>query len=188
MKKTHNSHFDATIYKNDSRNVINKYKGWSVEAIKDELSNHAFPFHIAIENFQHDYNIGTIVRNANAFNVSSVHIIGKRQWNRRGAMATEKYLTLHHHPDVTSFVTSIQASQLRIIGVDNIDGSISLGKADLPANAIYVFGQEGPGLSDEMKKLCDYIVRINQYGSTRSINVGVASGIVLHEWTRRHTH
>lgn len=171
----------------DTRNVTDDYKTWTVAAIKDDLASKSFPLHVAIENYQHDYNIGTIVRSANAFNVAGVHIIGKRHWNRRGAMATEKYLELFHHPDVASFKIWVEAKKLEIIGVDNIPGSVSLGNFPLPGDAVYVFGQEGPGLSAEMQRICRDIVAIKQFGSTRSINLGVAAGIILHEWTRQHT-
>ena len=171
----------------DPRNLIDNFKGLPVEVIKSRLAAAAFPLHIAIENYQHDYNIGTIVRSANAFNVASVHIVGKRHWNRRGAMATEKYLTVHQHPTIEEFATWAQAQQLPIVGIDNVAGSVPLHQADLPASAMLVFGQEGPGLSLEMQALCQHIVAIEQFGSTRSINVGVAAGIILYEWVRRNS-
>ena len=170
----------------DNRNVIDAYKGLAVESIKGQLASSSFSLHIAIENYQHDYNIGTIVRSANAFNVAGVHIVGKRHWNRRGAMATEKYLQLYHHPDIPAFADWITAHQLTVIGIDNIAGSSQLGGTPLPANAMYVFGQEGPGLSPEMQAICSRIVAIEQFGSTRSVNVGVAAGIVLYEWVRQN--
>lgn len=170
----------------DNRNVIDEYKNWKVEAIAADLAKKAFPFHIAIENYQHDYNIGTIVRSANAFNAAGVHIIGKRHWNRRGAMATEKYLQLYHHKTVEEFVGWANANSQILIGVDNIAGSTELSKASLPQAVVLVFGQEGPGLSEEMQKYCTQIVAIEQFGSTRSVNVGVAAGIIMYEWVRRN--
>lgn len=171
----------------DSRNVTDDYKTWTVAAIKRDLAKKSFPLHVAIENYQHDYNIGTIVRSANAFNVAGVHIIGKRHWNRRGAMATEKYLELFHHPDVTTFEQWSKANDLPVIGIDNLPGSSFINDYSLPEAAVYVFGQEGPGLSVEMQTICRDIVAIKQFGSTRSINLGVAAGIILYEWTRQHT-
>lgn len=181
-------HLDPELVKQgDARNVTDEYKNWTVEAIKDDMASRAFPLHIAIENVQHDFNIGTIVRNANAFNVAGVHIIGKRHWNRRGAMSTEKYLTLYHHPDVADFVDWAQSNGMSIIGIDNTDGSVNLQQADLPSSqVVLVFGQEGPGLSEEMAEKCEMIVAIEQFGSTRSVNVGVASGIIMYEWVRRN--
>lgn len=175
------------IANGDTRNVVDEYKTWTVAAIKHDLAGKSFPIHVAIENYQHDYNIGTIVRSANAFNVSGVHIIGKRHWNRRGAMATEKYLELFHHPDIAEFEAWAKSKSLEIIGIDNISNSIALNDFPLPENAIYVFGQEGPGLSPEMQGICRNVVAIEQFGSTRSINLGVAAGIILYEWTRQHT-
>lgn len=170
----------------DTRNVMDHYKHWTVEAIKADLGLKVFPIHIAIENYQHDYNIGTIVRSANAFNVSGVHIVGKRHWNRRGAMATEKYLRLFHHESVADFISWSTNEQMELIGVDNLPSSNPLHESELPTNAVYVFGQEGPGLSQEMQLACSNIVAIEQFGSTRSINLGVAAGILLYEWVRRN--
>lgn len=168
----------------DTRNVIDAYKTWTVDAIKADMQTKAFPIHIAIENYQHDYNIGTIVRNANAFNVAGVHIIGKRHWNRRGAMSTEKYLEVHHHIDVTTFSAWAKAQALEIVGIDNIAQSTPLHKGTLPETCVLVFGQEGPGISEEMQAVCKTIIAIEQFGSTRSINVGVASGIILYAWAQ----
>lgn len=170
----------------DPRNLIDEFKGLTVAVIGQRLAAAAFPLHVAIENYQHDYNIGTIVRSANAFNVAGVHIVGKRHWNRRGAMATEKYLQLYHHPTIDAFTTWAEQQQLTLIGIDNIAGASNLGATSLPVNAVYVFGQEGPGLSPEMQASCTDIVAIEQFGSTRSVNVGVAAGIVLYEWVRQH--
>lgn len=181
MDNTDNNHFDAI---EDTRNVEDKYKGWAVEAIKGDLKEKAFNYRIAIENYQHDFNIGTIVRNANAFNAAGVHIIGKRHWNRRGAMSTEKYLSVYSHKTVEEFKNWALSQGLVIIGIDNIKESRPLGKTTLPKNCMLVFGQEGPGLSPEMQSICKQIIAIEQFGSTRSINVGVASGIIMYEWVK----
>jgi tRNA G18 (ribose-2'-O)-methylase SpoU len=178
---------DPTLVENgDTRNVIDSYKNWTVDAIKKDMAANAFPVHIAIENYQHDFNIGTIVRNANAFNVAGVHIVGKRHWNRRGAMSTEKYLTLYQHSTVDELAQWAVKNSMTIIGIDNIKESIPLMSATLPKNCVLVFGQEGPGLSAEMQMLCKDIIAIEQFGSTRSINVGVASGIILYQWVMQH--
>lgn len=179
--------FDPELLKEgDTRNVVDKYKYWRVVDIKDDLHKHAFSYHIAVENYQHDFNIGTIVRNANAFNAAGVHIIGKHKWNRRGAMVTEKYLQLYHHENIQDFIQWATSEALEIIGIDNIDGSISLTQSELPIRAVFVFGQEGPGLSTDIRAKCSAIIAIEQFGSTRSINVGVASGIILYEWVSRN--
>jgi tRNA G18 (ribose-2'-O)-methylase SpoU len=151
----------------DHRNVVDKYKGQSNEAIAIDMAERAFPLHIAIENPQHDYNIGTIVRNCNAFNVAGVHIVGKKHWNRRGAMCTDKYLQLFHHPDIADFADWARDNNQRIIGVDNVETSTKLQQTNLPKDAVYIFGQEGPGISDEMKGKCEYLIEIEQFGSTR---------------------
>lgn len=168
----------------DHRNVEDKYRYWTVDAIKADLDKTRVDLHIAIENWQHDMNIGTIVRNANAFNVSAVHIIGKRHWNRRGAMVTDRYLSVFHHADVPSFLNAVEGRH--VVAVDNLEGSRPLSDVTLPAHSVLVFGGEGPGLSKEMQEVCEYMVRIEQFGSTRSVNVGVASGIVMYAWMQQH--
>ncbi len=180
------SHLDPELAEgDDTRNVVDHYKGWKNESIKADLASKAFVYHIAIENYQHDFNIGTIVRNANAFNAAGVHIIGKRKWNRRGAMVTDKYLQLYHHESVAEFAEWARVNNFFITGVDNIEGSQELNKATLEKRTVLVFGQEGPGLSEELQVVCGAIVAIEQFGSTRSVNVGVASGILMREWVRR---
>lgn len=177
--------YDPELLENgDRRNVIDKYRYWTVEAIKEDLSRQRVDLHVAIENWQHDLNIGTIVRNANAFNVAAVHIIGKRHWNRRGAMVTDRYLDIFQHKTVEEFVIAVEGRH--IIAVDNLPGAEPLSKTELPKKAVLVFGGEGPGLSEEMQKAAEKMVMIEQLGSTRSVNVGVASGIIMYEWARRH--
>lgn len=170
----------------DTRNLVDVYKGMSVEDVASDMRAKAFSFHVAIENLQHDFNIGSIVRSANAFNAGGVHIIGKRHWNKRGAMATDKYLEIYHHSTVVEFSEWCKLNQLSIVGVDNVDGSVDLQRAELPSKVVLVFGQEGPGLSDPLREVCKYLVAIEQFGSTRSVNVGAAGAIVMYEWVRRH--
>lgn len=179
--------FDADLLeKGDRRNVEDKYRYWTVEAIKADLDESRIDLEIAIENWQHDINIGTIVRNANAFNVKAVHIIGKRHWNRRGAMVTDRYLDVFHHMTVDDFTAAMKKSGREIIAIDNQPGSVPLAKTKLGKQIVLVFGGEGPGLSQEMIAASVKMVHIEQLGSTRSINVGVASGIILYEWVRTH--
>lgn len=168
----------------DRRNVEDKYRYWTVEAIKADLDKSRTSLHIAIENWQHDMNIGTIVRNGNAFNVAAVHIIGKRHWNRRGAMVTDRYLDIYHHYTVEDFVAAV--GDRSIVAIDNLAGATPLSSTELPKNAVLVFGGEGPGLSDEMIAASEQMVMIEQFGSTRSVNVGVASGIVMYAWMQSH--
>lgn len=170
----------------DARNVIDKYRYWKNEAIVADLDNERTPLHIAIENWQHDFNIGTIVRNANAFNVSMVHIIGKRQWNRRGAMVTDKYLHVMHHPNVEDFINAAKKLGKTLVAIDNPPEAVPLSSTSLPLDCILVFGGEGPGLSPELLEHAKATVAIEQFGSTRSVNVGVASGIAMYAWMQQH--
>ena len=177
--------FDPVLLaEGDRRNVEDKYRYWTVDAIKADLAVSKRAFHVAIENWQHDLNIGTIVRGANAFNAGAVHIIGKRHWNRRGAMVTDRYIEIYHHPTVSDFVAAV--GDKTIIAVDNLPGAIPLAQVTLPKDCVLVFGGEGPGLSEEMRQLAATMVAIEQFGSTRSVNVGVAAGIVMYQWLREH--
>jgi tRNA G18 (ribose-2'-O)-methylase SpoU len=170
----------------DRRNVVDKYRYWSLEAIVADLDTHRHGLHVAIENWQHDFNIGSIVRTANAFAVAEVHIIGKRRWNRRGAMVTDRYQHIRHHRTVAEFADWARESGLRIMGIDNVADSIPIETAELPEATVLVFGQEGPGLSDEARDACEKTLAIGQYGSTRSMNAGAAAAIAMHTWIRQH--
>jgi tRNA G18 (ribose-2'-O)-methylase SpoU len=185
MKQTPHDHFDPELLANgDTRNVVDKYRNWTVEAIKADLDTSRTDLHIAIENWQHDLNIGTIVRAANAFNVAAVHIIGKRHWNRRGAMVTDRYMNIFHHATVGEFVAAV--GDRTIIAVDNLPGAVPLSQTTLPEHAVLVFGGEGPGLSEDIRAAAENMVMIEQFGSTRSVNVGVAAGIVMYSWMQQH--
>lgn len=170
----------------DRRNVLDRYRYWSREAIIADLDGRRHPFHVAIENLQHDFNIGAIVRNANAFLAHTVHIVGKRRWNRRGAMVTDRYQHIEHHSSSLAFADWARTAGLPLIGIDIVSESLPLETAELPEECVLVFGQEGPGLSEDMVEACDLVYGISQFGSTRSINVGVASGIAMHAWIRQH--
>ncbi|MGA6163254.1 TrmH family RNA methyltransferase [Amycolatopsis magusensis] len=170
----------------DRRNVVDAYRYWRREAIVSDVDSRRHPFHVAIENFQHDHNIGTVVRTANAFAAAAVHIVGRRRWNRRGAMVTDRYQHLHHHATVGEFTTHAAESGLAVVAVDNTPGAVRLETADLPRDCVLLFGQEGPGLSPEAQDAAALVVSIAQFGTTRSINAGVAAGIVMHTWIQQH--
>jgi tRNA G18 (ribose-2'-O)-methylase SpoU len=170
----------------DRRNVVDRYRYWRREAVVADLDRRRHDFHVAIENWQHDLNIGTVVRNANAFLAAEVHIVGRRRWNRRGAMVTDRYQHVRHHETIEEFVAWAHAGELPVVGIDNLPGSRPLESVSLPRRCALLFGQEGPGLSQTARAACDQVFSIAQYGSTRSINAGVASGIAMHAWIRAH--
>lgn len=170
----------------DRRNVIDRFRYWREDAIVAALDERRHPFHVAIENWQHDLNIGTVVRNANAFLAAEVHIIGNRRWNRRGAMVTDRYQHVRAHPTLDGFAEWALGAKLPIVGVDLLPGSRSILEVELPRACVLLFGQEGPGLSEDARAHCELVAHIPQFGSTRSINAGVASGIAMHEWIRRY--
>ena len=170
----------------DRRNVIDAYRYWTREAIVADLDRRRHPFHVAVENWKHDLNIGTVVRNANAFLAAEVHIVGKRRWNRRGAMVTDRYQHVRHHETIEDLVSWAVDAQLPVIGIDILPGAVPLETTVLPERCVLLFGQEGPGLSPAARDACEVVCSITQFGSTRSINAGVASGIAMHEWIRQH--
>ena len=170
----------------DRRNVVDRYRYWTVEAIVADLDTTRHAVHVAIENLAHDFNIGSVVRTANAFNAASVHVVGRRRWNRRGAMVTDRYLHVAYDADAAALAAWAHDAGLVLVGVDNLPGSVPIETTDLPRDCVLLFGQEGAGLSDAAREACDVTVSIAQYGSTRSINVGAAAAIALHAWIRRH--
>jgi len=170
----------------DTRNVIDSYRYWTMEAIVADLDSKRHRFHVAIENWQHDLNIGSIVRTANAFLANTVHIIGRRRWNKRGAMVTDRYQHVMHHPTIDDFLEWVRAHDLFVVGVDNVADSVSIDATSLPESCVLLFGQEGPGLSPEAIAASDLVVEIEQFGSTRSLNASAAAAIVMHAWVREH--
>jgi tRNA(Leu) C34 or U34 (ribose-2'-O)-methylase TrmL len=170
----------------DRRNVANGYRYWRVSAIVADLDARRHPFHVAIENWRHDFNIGAVVRNANAFLAAAVHVVGQRRWNRRGAMMTEVYQHVVHHPGFDALSAWAAAERLPLVGVDNLPGSQPIDSAPLPRACVLLFGQEGEGLSPAARAAVDSVLSIPQFGSTRSINAGAASAVAMYEWCRRY--
>jgi len=174
--------FNCWADMDDTRNVLNEFKGLDHDEIVKRLDSRGVELEIAIENTLRDFNMGTIVRNANAFGVRTVHVIGKKQWNKRGAMATDKYLNVHYHEIIADFALVMKKEDKLIVAIENNVESTPLGQAALPKNTVMIFGQEGPGISAELLSIADKTVYIEQLGSTRSVNVGVASGIAMYAW------
>ncbi len=170
----------------DRRNVVDRYRYWTVEAIRADLDTRRHDFHVAIENWQHDFNIGSIVRTANAFLAKEVHIVGRRRWNRRGAMVTDRYQRVRHHDTIDSLAAWAAAEDLPVVGVDNLPGAVPLETFVLPRRCVLLLGQEGPGLSTSARDVAATVCSIAQFGSTRSINAGAAAAIAMHTWVRQH--
>ena len=181
---------EQLLCEGDRRNVVDRYRYWSVEAIRADLDTHRHDFHVAIENWRHDFNIGTIVRTANAFLAAEVHIVGNRRWNRRGAMVTDRYQHLRHHETAADLAAYLRAPEdgrpLTLLGIDNLPGSDHLETMVVPRRVCFLFGQEGPGLSDAAREVCDGTLSIAQFGSTRSINASAAAAIAMHAWVRSY--
>ncbi len=188
----------------DTRNLIDEYKGLSNEEVFERLDQKRNRLEVAIENVSHDFNAGTIVRNANNFNVAKVHIIGRRKYNRRGAMCTDKYLEVVYWESVDDFLKDQRARGREIVAIENNigelkdeNGELVLGRDGEPLcerplerkkfvpDTTLVFGGESDGLTEVILRNCDDIREITNYGSTRSVNVGVASGIAMYEWAKQ---
>jgi tRNA G18 (ribose-2'-O)-methylase SpoU len=174
------------LERGDTRNVLDEFRYWTMQAIVAELDTRRHPFHVAIENWQHDMNIGSIVRSANAFGAQTVHIIGRRRWNKRGAMVTDRYQHVVHHDTVAGFVTWCEEHELPVIAIDNVPGSVIIETFALPKRCVLLFGQEGPGLSREALDAATSVVEISQFGSTRSINASAAAAVAMHVWVTQH--
>ncbi|HMR50293.1 MAG TPA: TrmH family RNA methyltransferase [Arachnia sp.] len=170
----------------DRRNVLDRFRYWRLEAIVEELDKTRAGLHVAIQNWEHDFNIGSMVRTANAFNVAAVHIVGRRRWNRRGAMVTDRYLHVEHHETAEALFAALAEEGVVPIGVDNLPGSVPLESTRLPEKCCLIFGSEGPGLTDEVVVGCEALVSITQYGSTRSMNAGAAAAIAMYHWSLQH--
>jgi tRNA G18 (ribose-2'-O)-methylase SpoU len=181
------AHLDPDLLAHgDRRNVVDRYRYWRVDAIVEDLDRHRHPYHVAVENWTSDLNIGTVVRNANAFGAASVTIVGRRRWNKRGAMVTDRYQRVQHLPTIEELVRWTQGEELELVGIDNLPGSVPLETTVLPERCVLLFGQGGPGLSEAARAACARVCSITMVGSTRSINAGVASGIAMHTWRRQH--
>jgi tRNA G18 (ribose-2'-O)-methylase SpoU len=179
--------YDAELLRSgDTRNVVDAYRYWTRDAIIADIDRRRHPLHIAIENFGNDANIGGVVRTANAFAVDTVHIVGRRRWNRRGAMVTDRYQRLRHHESTADLLDFAASAGLAVVAVDNVPGASRLEETQLPRDCLLVFGQEGPGITEDAKTGAVLTVSIAQFGSTRSINAAVAAGIAMHTWVRQH--
>jgi tRNA G18 (ribose-2'-O)-methylase SpoU len=179
--------YDAELLaQGDRRNVVDRYRYWRLEAIVEDLDARRHGFHVAIENWQHDFNIGTIVRTANAFLAAEVHIVGNRRWNRRGAMVTDRYQHLRHHATPADLASYLHGRGVRLLGIDNLPGAAQLETMSMPREVCFLFGQEGPGLSEAARRECDGTFSIAQFGSTRSINASAAAAIAMHSWVREY--
>ncbi len=170
----------------DRRNVVDKYRYWTVEAVVADLDQVRHPYHVAVENWEKDLNLGSIVRTANAFLAAEVHIVGVKRWNRRGAMVTDRYQHVRHHLDIATFAEWASEARIGIVGIDNLANSVPIETAVLPRECVLFFGQEGPGMSPEAQGVCDVILHISQFGSTRSINASAAAAVAMHAWVRQH--
>ncbi len=181
--------YDAQLLaEGDRRNVVDRYRYWTVDAIVADLDTRRHDFHVAIENWQHDFNIGTVVRTANAFLAAEVHIVGRKRWNRRGAMVTDRYQHVRHHADAAALAAYLHSldEPVRLLGIDNLPGSAHLETMQMPRRVCFLFGQEGPGLSAGAREACDGTFSIAQFGSTRSINASAAAAIAMHGWIREY--
>jgi tRNA G18 (ribose-2'-O)-methylase SpoU len=181
--------YDAELLAHgDTRNVVDEYRYWTMDAIVADLDSRRHGFHVAIENWQHDMNIGSIVRSANAFGANTVHIVGRKRWNRRGAMVTDRYQHVVHHETIADFAAWAREADLPILAIDNVPGCVPIETTELPERCVFLFGQEGPGLTQEAIDAAVQVIEITQFGSTRSINASAAAAVTMHDWVLQHTY
>lgn len=169
----------------DTRNLIDEYKGLENEQVFAALNKKRTALEIAIENVEHDFNIGSIVRTANSFNVSKVHIIGRKKYNRRGAMCTDKYLKIIHHPTLEDFLSTQTGRELVAIE-NNTPRAKKLHEKQFIKNTTLIFGSENNGITKDLLEKATDVRYIESFGSTRSVNVGAAAAIAMYEWTRQN--
>ncbi len=181
------SKYDQELLINgDRRNVADEFRYLTVEAIREILATRRIPLEIAIENWQHDLNIGSLVRTANAFNVNQFHIIGNKHWNQHGALMTDKYIDIKHHASISEFSSDAKSRNIPIIGFENVPGAKPIENSKLPEKCVLLFGNEGLGLSLEAIKCCEEFFEIKQLGSVRSMNASVAGAIAMYAWRTQH--
>lgn len=165
-----------------SRNVKDEFKSMQTPDIARFLKLTSFPYAVCFEHWMGDFNVGTGIRNANAFNANKIYYIGKKRIDRRGAVGTYLYMDIEYLGSAEDL--KALKEKYKLIGIDNIPGSVSIENHTWEPNTLLVFGEEGVGLTKETESLCDAVVHIDMYGSVRSLNCGTASGIVMHEITK----
>ncbi len=176
----------------DRRNVVDRYRYWTLEAIVADLDTRRHGFHVAIENWQHDFNIGTIVRTANAFLAAEVHIVGNRRWNRRGAMVTDRYQHVRHHDDAASLAAYLHALPPHRAGRSGCSASTTCRarrtsrRWSCRGTCASSSARRAPVCRQQAREVCDGTFSIAQFGSTRSINASSAAAIAMHSWVREY--
>lgn len=166
------------------RNIIDHYYYWKHDAILADLDSKRHNFSVLCTNLYNDFNISTVVRNANAFLAREVIIYGSKQWDRRGAVGTHNYNRMKYfrEDEYDNMVDYISGST--IVAVDNIRSAVDISSYEWEdkKHTIFIFGQEQVGIPEQLLDLASDVVYIPQYGTVRSLNVGTASGIVMHEY------
>jgi tRNA G18 (ribose-2'-O)-methylase SpoU len=164
-------------------NVTDALKGKTTDEIKEQLKQASHPFAVCFEHWIGDFNMGTGIRNANAFGAQEVFYIGDKKWDKRAAVGVYNYTEVQWIPTV-EHLKKLKDKYV-FVGIDNVPGSRSIHHYRWPKNALMVFGEEGTGLTLEMQELCEEIVEIPMYGSVRSLNCGTASGIVMYDYVKK---
>jgi tRNA G18 (ribose-2'-O)-methylase SpoU len=170
------------------RNVIDRFKNMPDEEIKKELQRTAHPVAVCMEQWQGDFNISTLIRNANAFNVEKVFYFGRKRYDRRGTVGTHNYTDIQFLDGGYDQLETLK-DQYTFVGIDNnvSQKTFKLGEFDwnmLSKPPLMIFGEEGTGLTQQAIQMCHILVEIPQYGSVRSLNVGTSSGVLLYDYVR----
>lgn len=170
----------------DTRNVIDYYKEWENDQIKADLDTRRLPFVVGFENVSGDFNKASGIRNSNAFLAKESWIIGKKQWDRRGAVGTHNYIHLKYAPSLDDiYLNQPYIRDMRWVAVDNVPGAIPVTEYEWSPNTFMIFGEEARGVSPMGLGMADDVVMIPQLGSVRSLNVSVASGIIMYDYATK---
>ena len=168
-------------------NTKDFFKGMHICKIKSHLNDVRADYTSVFLNLTHDFNKAVGVRNHNAFAGKDIWFVGRKQWDKRGAVGTYHYEDIHYAANWDIFMENKPEGP--IVCVENIDDprKVTLGKFDLPRNSIFVYGEENAGIPDEILSCANYILEIPSWGSVRSLNVSVASGIIMYEYRRQYS-
>lgn len=170
----------------DNRNVIDHYKYWTNEAILADLNAKRHNFSVLVCNIEYDFNIATVIRNANAFLAKEVIIYGRKKYDRRGTVGTHNYTQFRYVRESNNLDELFGEFDL-VVGIDNINNAEPIENFiwDPKVKLLLCFGQEQIGLQSEVLNRCHKILYIKQYGSVRSLNVGCASSIVMYDYCKK---
>ncbi len=178
---------NPVIDRNKPRNVVDHLKWMSTPEINQELEINAKNFGLLLVNIDYDINTGTIIRAGNVFGAREVVLYGRKKFDRRASVGAEFYTKFRQIEFEDQLEILIKDYDVVVALENNLPNTISLSEFIWDKNLKYLIcvGQEGSGLPDNILKICKYTVEIPSFGSVRSLNVGVASSIVMYDYVTK---